>query len=236
MEGNIENQEATAGASAGAGQNDTTNVENQTTPNTKADVKDDEVLSDPPKQQEQIDQGDAKSQGNQKQIDPEDLEPSDGVYKFFDEDGKEVAAEDAAGFQDLFKEAHLTSRQAKILKQGYDKAMLDVREQINGIVKTNSDKWLAEVKADRELGGENLTATKMNIGRAIDAYGSPELRQYLKDTRLGNNPAMVRFLNAVGKQVSPDKFVNGNGASRIETSYETAKRLYPNSPDMWGHK
>lgn len=209
------NTETTAPAPQGTEQN--------TVPET---VKDEGVLTDEVKQSEE------KQPEPQKEIDPEDLEPSDGVYKFFNEDGTEVSAEDAEGFQSAFKEAHLTSRQAKLMKGAYDKAIADLNDRFV----SSSNQWLKEVKADKELGGENLTATKMNIGNALEVCGTPELRQFLKDTRLGNNPEMVRFLNNVGKLVSQDKFVNGNGASRIESAYEMAKRRFPNSPEMWGHK
>lgn len=165
-------------------------------------------------------------------VDPEDTVP-EGEYKFYNEDGTEVSAEDAAGFQDVFKEANLTSRQAKQLKTAYDKEMTKIRTQIEEQSKAIGNEWLSEVRADKELGGANITATKKNIGEAIDAFGNDELRQFFRSSRLGNHPEMVRFLNNVGKAVSQDRFINGNGASRTETPSDRARRLYPNSPDLW---
>lgn len=183
-----------------------------------------ETLTDKEKTQEQ--------EVKETKVDPEDTVP-EGEYKFYNEDGTEVSAEDAAGFQSAFKEANLTSRQAKQLKAAYDKEMTKIRDQIANQARVLGNEWLSEVRADRELGGENITATKKNIGEAIDAFGNDALREFFKSSRLGNHPEMVRFLNNVGKAVSQDRFINGNGASRTETPSDRARRLYPNSPDLW---
>lgn len=203
-------------------------VDNQATNTTVSENNSDNVLTDELGHQET----DAKSnQAEVKEVDPEDQVP-EGDYKFFNEDGTEVSAEDAAGFQSAFKEAHLTSRQAKLLRDKYNKA---VSEGLQQNVKRMSDAWRQEVEQDKELGGANLETTKLNLGRAIDACGSPELRQFLKESRLGNNPAMVRFINNVGKMIGEDRFVGGNsGASKAKDPIAEAKRLYPNSPKLWG--
>lgn len=171
--------------------------------------------------------------GEQKQVDPEDLEPADGVYKFYNEDGSEVSAEDASGFQDAFKEAHLTSRQAKILKNAYDKA---VAENMQKSVHEISTSWKNAVLQDKELGGANLPTTKLNLGRAMERFGSPELKQFLNESRLGNHPSMVRFINNVGKAVGEDRFVgNGSSASVRKDPNADAQRWYPHSPKLWGN-
>ena len=49
--------------------------------------------------------------------------PADGAYKFFDENGKEIPAEDVSSVSDAFKEASLTQRQANTLKAKYDESI-----------------------------------------------------------------------------------------------------------------
>ena len=206
----------------------TQGADNQATNTTVSENNSDNVLTDEIGHQET----DAKSnQTEVKEVDPEDQVP-EGDYKFFNEDGTEVSAEEAAGFQDAFKEANLTSRQAKLLRDKYNKA---ISEGLQQNVKKMSDAWRQEVEQDKELGGANLATTKLNLGRAIDVCGSPELRQFLKESRLGNNPAMVRFINNVGKMIGEDRFVGGNsGAGSVKDPVAEAKRLYPNSPKLWG--
>ena len=207
----------------------TQSTDNQATNAIASENNSDNVLTDELGHQET----DAKSNQAEvkEEVDPEDQVP-EGDYKFFNEDGTEVSAEDAAGFQSAFKEANLTSRQAKLLRDKYNKA---VSEGLQQSVKKMSDAWRQEVEQDKELGGANLATTKLNLGRAIDVCGSPELRQFLKESRLGNNPAMVRFINNVGKMIGEDRFVGGNsGAGSVKDPVAEAKRLYPNSPKLWG--
>lgn len=67
---------------------------------------------------------------------------------------------------------------------------------------------------------------KKEIGvavKAIDRFGSPELKQLLEDTGLGNNKEFVQFAVKVGKAISEGSFVDGkSGASKTD-----AEIFYP---------
>ena len=62
--------------------------------------------------------------------DPLDEVPADGAYKFFDENGKEIPAEDVSSVSDAFKEAGLTQRQANTLKAKYDESVKNVAQEV----------------------------------------------------------------------------------------------------------
>jgi hypothetical protein len=61
----------------------------------------------------------------------------------------------------------------------------------------------------------------------MDAFGTPQLRELLNESRLGNNPEMIRFMYRAGKAISQDKFVAG-GPARPDGARDPAKFLYPN--------
>lgn len=88
-------------------------------------------------------------------------------------------------------------------------------------------KWGDQVKADKELGTpENLAVAK----KAIDDLGSPELRDLLNSTGMGNHPAVVKFALAVGKAISEDRIVSGrNGGNPAPRDHATI--LYGNNPN-----
>ncbi len=70
--------------------------------------------------------------------------------------------------------------------------------------------WLETSSADKEFGGEKL---KENLGvarKALDSFGTPELRTLLDETGLGNHPEVIRVLYRVGKAISEEKFVGGS--------------------------
>lgn len=87
----------------------------------------------------------------------------------------------------------------------------------DAIVKTG-EAWAEAARSDKEFGGKDL---EQNLGiakKALDTFATPELRKLLDDSRLGNNPEVIRMLVRVGKQMSEDSFVAGgarpNGPAR----------------------
>jgi len=86
--------------------------------------------------------------------------------------------------------------------------------------------WADQCKTDKEFGGDNLEPNMAVARKAIDTFGSPELKALLNSSGLGNHPELVRFAFKAGKAVSEDTFVrSGSRAPTPELSME--KRLYP---------
>jgi hypothetical protein len=56
-------------------------------------------------------------------------------------------------------------------------------------------KGIEELKADPELGGKNFDAVRNRVIGAVAAVGSIELRQTFEKYGLGNDPAIVGFIN-----------------------------------------
>lgn len=143
-------------------------------------------------------------------------------------------AEDANDFQEIFKKAGLTKRQAQAMYEAYNLKGNDIAEQFKQAIAQKQDEDMKTVQQDKELGGVNLKNTKMYIGKAMDKFGSPELRTKLQQAGFGNDPDFVRFVARVGKAFSNDEFVGGHGTNgRAEDSISKAKRMYPKSPELW---
>lgn len=85
------------------------------------------------------------------------------------------------------------------------------------------DNWFKESQRDPEIGGEKLKETAELSKRALDAFGSKDLANALRETGYGNNPEVVKFLSRIGKLVSNDTLVNsgaeGRQTSRAEILY-----------------
>lgn len=81
-----------------------------------------------------------------------------------------------------------------------------------------------DVRADKEIGGDKLTANIGMAQKALDQFGTPELRTYLEQTGLGNHPDLVRCFMKIGKSMGEDSMVMaGNGGQR-----SAAEVLYGN--------
>lgn len=86
--------------------------------------------------------------------------------------------------------------------------------------------WTEQVKTDKELGGDKLDENLGIARKAIDTFGSPELKELLNSTGLGNHPEVVKLAFKVGKAISEDRFVTGKPPGNA--SNDPAKKLFPN--------
>jgi len=86
------------------------------------------------------------------------------------------------------------------------------------------ESWVEQVKADKDIGGDKLPENLAIARKAIDAFGTPELKDVLNATGFGNHPAVIKAFYNAGKAISEDRFVSGS-APGPET--DVAKRMFP---------
>ena len=123
-------------------------------------------------------------------------------------------------FTTIAKELKLDQGQAQKLADVAAKMQTRQAEQHSKLVET----WVESVKTDKEIGGDNL-AENLGIARkALDTFGSPELKDVLNATGFGNHPAVIKAFVKMGKAISEDRFVTG-GAKAANT--DMAKTMFP---------
>ena len=152
-------------------------------------------------------------------------------YNFKQEYG--FSEEDNTKLTDVFKKAKLSQEQADILLNAYHGDIANLGQQFDNelqtAIVTQRNTWANQVKADSELGGQNFANTKLNIGRVMQQFGTPELKNFLNESGLGYNPDFVRFMNKVGTLIGNDtNFINSQGAipSEQERREEALRKLY----------
>jgi len=160
------------------------------------------------------DQGDGKADGEGGQ------EPVN--YELTLPEGFKFDEEVQKGLVDFAKEKNLTQEEAqKLVDLG---VMMRQKEYVQ--FQETQKQWIEQIKASPELGGEKLTENVAVAKKAIDAFGTPTLKQLLNDTGFGNHPEVVSAFFRIGKAISEDKLVIGQGKPR--PSADPAKRLFPN--------
>ncbi|WP_422096887.1 hypothetical protein [Variovorax sp.] len=85
--------------------------------------------------------------------------------------------------------------------------------------------WETAAKADPEIGGDKYDANVAVAKKALETFGTPELKALLRESRLGSHPEVIRFMFKAGQQISPDGFVPGRASAGAATSIED--RMYP---------
>ncbi|MEQ0253369.1 peptidase [Klebsiella sp. CN_Kp116] len=158
---------------------------------------------------EQNDKADKQDGEKQEEKDEQKPEGAPEKYEFQAGEGVELDAEALKDFEPVARELNLTNDQAQKLVDAYPKILAGVQQRQTEAWQAQTEQWAADVKADKEVGGDKLTANLSAAQRALDQFGTPELREYLDGTGLGNHPELVKAFIKVGKAMSEDGVITG---------------------------
>ena len=167
---------------------------------------------------------------------------SEGVpetYTFEPPEGLELD-EDTKGKIDAFAE---TAREMGLSQKQYQALIefdINRTQQLNDEAVTGwherVDSWREQAKADKEIGGERLAEAQATAKQALQQFGDADLRALLKSPSpenpnglaIGNHPAVLRFLNRVGKAIADPTLLQGDAPPQTEG---TLRRMYPSMFD-----
>lgn len=139
------------------------------------------------------------------------------AYEFNLPEGVQFADGEMDAFKTVAKDLKLPKDQAQRIVD-----IATQREQARAeAFETTKRGWAEATTADKELGKPENLALAL---KAVETFGSPELKTVLDSSGLGNHPEVVRAFLKIGRQISEDSIVgkgNGAGADR-----NTADILY----------
>lgn len=145
-------------------------------------------------------------------------------YELKTPDGITADAEIVAKFEDIAKGLDLSQEDAQKLYDLGPALIKTIQAKQTEAMVAAQTAWTAASKADKEFGGEALDANLGTAKKALDQFGTPELKTLLKESGLGNHPELIRAFVRVGKAMSEDGVVTGRQAAQSSTSLED--RLY----------
>ena len=206
------NEQSTEGGqadTASTGATETTQgsgeTQQQTQTQDNAQGTDSEKSSEIQKTEEELAAEKAKTEKAEKDKKPEGAPEA---YEFKAAEGVELDTEALKDFEPVARELNLTNEQAQKLVDAYPKILAGVQQrQVEAWQKQTQD-WAADVKADKEIGGDKLTASLSKAQQALETFGTPELKEYLNETGLGNHPELVKAFVKIGKAMSEDNMVS----------------------------
>ncbi len=127
-------------------------------------------------------------------------------------------------FAEVAKELNLPQDQAqKMIDKVAPVIQARQAEQIAAV----QEQWAETSRADKEFGGDGLNENLATAKKALDTFGTPELRTLLHESGMGNHPEVIRFMVRTGKAISEDRLVVGSAPGQPQAG--DAKRFYPNS-------
>lgn len=174
---------------------------------------------------------DASTEGEAGESEPEKVVPE--KYELTVSEGFDLDTETLEAATPIFQDLGLTNDQAQKLipvAEGFAQQIVSkVNEEIAASIRAERADWLAQAKADAEIGGDKFDATLVTAAKALDGLGFPKghpFRALLDTSGLGNHPEMIRAFAKVGRALSEDNdFIRTGVATSGERS--AAEILYP---------
>lgn len=120
----------------------------------------------------------------------------------------------------------LTKEQTQALLSDTIQDRVKTQESIQTQVNELKASWLDAVKKDAEIGGAKFTESAEYAKRALDEFGSKDLKEFLDGSGFGNYPELIRAFSKMGKMLANDKFVSGT-PSVSNTPKPVHKLFYP---------
>lgn len=135
-------------------------------------------------------------------------------------------------------EAHLAKISEMAQKQGWSQEVAQevlarqsdaIKEHLGSLEsehKANIEAWNKELTADKEIGGQALSANLDAGRRALDQFGTPELVEALRASGYSAFPPLVKMLVKIGKAMGEDRVANGGQA--VQNDLRSLYKSMPN--------
>lgn len=155
-----------------------------------------------------------KIEGDGKDAPKAEVDGAPERYEFKPTEGRKFDNEVLNTYSDVARELNLSQKSAQMI---LDKMGPKVAERQAAQLEAIRTEWASTSRGDKEFGGDSLAANLSVAKKALDTFGTPELRSLLNESGLGNHPELIRFFFRAGKSISEDAYVgssNGAGSSK----------------------
>lgn len=133
------------------------------------------------------------------------------AYEFKAPEGAELDKDAVAQFEPIARELNLSQEQAQKLVDLYGSKVMPqlMKQQADTWQKQVAD-WGTSAKEDAEIGGDKFDGNLTRAKQAMDKFATPQLREFLETTGMGNHPELIRVFVKVGAAMSEDSLVTSN--------------------------
>ena len=138
-------------------------------------------------------------------------------------EGAKIDEEILGEFKGAAKELGLKQDGAQKLVDLGGKLTQKLGAQLAEQTKAQTKAWGESSRVDKEFGGEKFDANLAVAKKGLEAVGTPELTELLKESGLGNHPELIRVFYRIGKTVGEDAVEGGRPGGEAKS---TADLLY----------
>lgn len=142
------------------------------------------------------------------------------VYEFEMPEGVELDKDALNDFTGVAKELKLDQAAAQKLAD----VGVKMAQRQKEVFENTKAAWAEQARTDKDIGGEKFEQNLAMAKKTLETFGSPELKEILNVSGLGNHPVVIKFLVNTSKAISEDGFVTGTPAGG---NTDLAKKLFP---------
>lgn len=165
--------------------------------------------TDPDKEKEgESKEGEESEDGDEKKVDygdinlPQDLPEGMAIDTQLFDSVKEIGTK-----YNIPKEA------MQEMVDGYAKRIADADTALQNQWAEVERGWKDTAKTDKEIGGDKFDTNVEKAKRAVSTFGTPELKEALEQSRMGNHPEIIRIFARIGEKISEGgNFDRGSGS------------------------
>lgn len=128
-------------------------------------------------------------------------------------------------FTDAARELNLPQEQAQRVVDLGIKMSQKWAEQAASQVQELQAGWRRDAEADPEFGGDALPQNLATAKKTLDAFATPELRQLMDESKLGDHPEFIRMFVKIGKTISEDTLITPSGEA-VKAPRSHAERIF----------
>lgn len=143
-------------------------------------------------------------------------------------DGMQIDAKALEAYTPLFKEIGVTADGAQKLVDAQLKLANDAQKANDEAFAAQIEGWGKASREDKEFGGSAFDTNIVVAQRALAKFGSPELKELLDGTGLGNHPEVLRAFVKIGKLIGEDGGVGGGDSGADRSKLPMQERFYGN--------
>lgn len=142
-------------------------------------------------------------------------------YEFKHPEGKEIDSSFLTAFETTARDLDLSQEKAqKLIDSIIPAADAAFNQKLQEDIKNFVTQCEDDLKADKELGGANLTKTMSTAKKGLEwiAKDNPEIKQVLRASNLDHHKSLVKLFYTIGKTVLPDdQYVKGQTATKPQS-------------------
>ena len=124
-------------------------------------------------------------------------------------------------FKEKAFENGMSNEGVRKMAEWYKEVELKQIDSMNKAKQHQAEMWKLQVMKEW---GSNFEKNVQLAVKARDAYTDADFRKYMDETGLGNHPAMLKAFAQIGRELSEDKLVQSETASRIAADEASLRR------------